>query len=222
MGARRALPRIAQAWPGAQTERWPFNPLAWQLIFVIGVVCVVTWRKGAPPPQRRLVALAIAIILAGAILSVKAMGVKATALAYLDLNKSELGVFRLVHFLAVAYLIACAAATARWSVRMNRIVSGPTGRRLQAMGRNSLLFFAVASAGGRSLMRVAESAGAPHLSIHLMGFAYTTAALGAMFAFERRVSRQQRASIARSGESPTGLTASPIALKTEAGRGAAA
>jgi hypothetical protein len=220
-----AVYMIGRASGGAQTERWPFNPLAWQLIFAIGIVCAVTWREGPPPPQRRLVALAIAIILSGAILSVKAMGVKATALAHLDLSKSELGVFRLVHFLAVAYLIAAAAAAGRWSPRMNRIVRGPTGRRLQAMGRHSLLFFAfgaVASAGGRSLMKVAESAAASHASIHLMGFAYTTAALGAMFALEHRVSRERTASVARSGESAAALTASPIALTTEATRGAAA
>jgi hypothetical protein len=93
------------------------------------------------------------------------------------------------------------------------------------MGRNSLLFFAfgaIASAGGRSLMKVAESAAASHMSINLLGFAYTTAAIAAMFAPEHCVSRQRRASIARPGEDPPALVDPPIALKMEAGKGAAA
>jgi hypothetical protein len=95
---------------GVRTESWPFDPFAWQLVFAIGIVCAVTWRKGPPPPRRGLVALAVAIVLCGAILSIKAMGIKSTAIAHLDLGKSELGVVRLVHFLAVAYVIATATA----------------------------------------------------------------------------------------------------------------
>jgi len=216
---------IARGHGGVQTDSWHLNPFAWQLLFAIGIVCAVTWRKGAPPPQRRLIAVAVAIILGAAILSIKAWGIKATALAYLDLDKSELGVMRLVHFLALAYVIAAVAAVQPWSAHMGRIVSGRIGRRLQGMGRNSLLLFgfgSVASALGRSLMAVAQSAAAPHLSLNLIGFAYTTAAIAAMFALERRVSRRRSAALGRSSESATAAGAIPNALEAEAGRAAAA
>jgi hypothetical protein len=122
-----AVYAVSRGLGGVQIDSWALQPLAWQLIFSIGIVCAVTWRKGAPEPQRRLVALAIAIILAGAILSTKAIGLKAAALAHLDLDKSELGVVRLMHFLALAYLIVGAAANKSWSGRTSWIVNGPTG-----------------------------------------------------------------------------------------------
>ena len=68
---------------GGHPEGWFFNPLAWQLVFTIGVVSASVWRNGMPRPDRRLVALALAFILGAAILSLKAMGLKAAAFATL-------------------------------------------------------------------------------------------------------------------------------------------
>ena len=99
--------------------------------------------------------LAVAIILGAAILSIRAMGLRAAAFAYLDLDKLDLGVMRLAHFLALAYVMSTVAVVEPWATRMSRIVDSPIGQSFQGMGRNSLLFFAlgeVASATGRSLM----------------------------------------------------------------------
>ena len=99
--------------------------------------------------------LALAIILGAAILSIRPIGLRAAALAHLDLDKHNLGVMRLAHFLALAYVMSSVAVLEPWATHMSRIVGSRIGQSFQGMGRNSLLFFAlgsVASAGGRSLM----------------------------------------------------------------------
>jgi hypothetical protein len=177
---------------GADGDGWFFNPFAWQLLFAIGVICALRWRSGLPRPQRWLVALALALILGAAILSVRAMGLRATALAYLDLDKHDLGVVRLVHFLALAYVMSAVVMVEPWAARMRRIVGSNIGQSLKGMGRNSLLFFAlgtIASAGGRALMGAAYSLAAPPLSIHLIGLVYTAAAVIGMFAMVNRMER---------------------------------
>jgi hypothetical protein len=180
---------------GADGDGWHFNPFAWQLLFTIGIICALRWRSGLPRPRGRLVVLALAIILGAAILTIRAIGLKAVAFAHLDLDKSDLGLMRLVHFLAVAYVIATVAAIEPWAAHMRRIVGSSAGQSLQGMGRNSLLFFAlgwVASAGGRSLMAAAHSLKAPHLSVHLIGLAYVAAAVIGMFAVVNRMDRTAR------------------------------
>jgi hypothetical protein len=180
---------------GGNGDGWPFNPFAWQLVFAIGIICALRWRSSLPRPQGRLVVLAVAIILGAAILSIRAMGLRATAFAYLDLDKHDLGVMRLVHFLALAYVMSTVAVVEPWATHMSRIVGSRMGQSFQGMGRNSLLFFAlgsVASAIGRSLMAAAHSLAASHLSVHLIGLVYTTAAVIGMFAVVNRMDRTAR------------------------------
>jgi hypothetical protein len=181
---------------GGGADAWPFNPFAWQLVFAIGVICALRWRSGLPRPRRRLVILAVAIILGAAILSIRAMGFRAAAFAYLDLDKPNLGVMRLVHFLALAYVMSAVAIAEPWATRMSRIVGSRMGQSFQGMGRNSLAFFAlgsVASAGGRALMDGAHSLAASNLSVHLIGLVYTAAAVIGMFAAGDRIARTARA-----------------------------
>ena len=176
---------------------WYFNPFAWQLLFAIGIVAASRWRSGLPRPQGRLVGMALAVILGAAVLSIRTAGLRATALSYLDLDKHDLGIVRLAHFLALAYVISTVAIVEPWATRMRRkIINSRIGQSLRGMGRNSLLFCAlgsVASAGGRSLMDAAHSLAAFHLSVHLIGFVYTTAAVIFMFALVNRMARSLRA-----------------------------
>jgi hypothetical protein len=178
-----------------QYDHWFFNPLRWQLVFSIGVVCGLTWRQGLPRPQRLLVLLASAVVLGAAILSVKAVGLNSVARTHLDLDKPELGSARLLHFVALAYLISAATVAQRWAERMGRIVSGQIGRSVQGIGRNGLLFFAfgaVSSAGGRSLMIAATTSGTSRLFVHFIGLAYTMAAVAGMFALLHRLDRTRK------------------------------
>jgi hypothetical protein len=189
-------------------DGWSRNPLAWQLVFAIGIICALRWRRGLPRPQRRLVVLAVAIILGAAILSIRATGLRAAAFAYLDLDKVDLGVMRLAHFLALAYVMSTVAVVEPWATHANRIVGSRIGQSFQGMGRNSLLFFAlgsVASAVGRSAMSAAYYLTAPHLAVRLIGLVYTAAAVIGMFAIVNRVDR----------------TARPLGLSTENGNAVA-
>jgi hypothetical protein len=178
-------------WSG---DGWHFNPFAWQLVFAIGIICALRWRDGLPRPQRRLVVLAV-IILGAAILSMRAMGLRAAAVAYLDLDKLDLGVMRLAHFLALAYVMSTVAVVEPWATRMSQIVDSGIGQSVRGMGRNSLLFFAlgsVASTGGRSAMSAAYYLAAPHLAVRLIGLVYTAAAVIGMFAVANRMDRTAR------------------------------
>ena len=132
------------------------------------------------------------------------MGLRAAAFAHLDLDKPDLGVMRLAHFLALAYVMSTVAVVEPWATHMSRIVGSRIGQSFQGMGRNSLLFFAlgsVASAGGRSLMASAYYLAAPHLAVRLIGLVYTAAAVIGMFAVANRMDR----------------TARPLGLSTENG-----
>jgi hypothetical protein len=174
---------------------WYFNPFAWQLVFAIGIICALRWPNGLPRQQGRLVVIALAIILGAAILSIRPMGLRAAVLAHLDLDKPDLGVMRLVHFLALAFVMSSVAVVEPWATRTSRIVGSRIGRSFQGLGRNSLLFFAlgsVASAVGRSLTAAANSLGAPYLSTHLIGLVYTAAAVIGTFAVVNRMDRTAR------------------------------
>jgi OpgC protein len=132
------------------------------------------------------------LFFAAAILSIKAMGLRAAGSAHLYLDKHDLGLMRLAHFLALAYVMSAIAIVQPWATAMNRMVGSRMGQSFQGIGRNSLLFFAlgsVASTGGRSLMAAAQSLATPHLSVHIIGLVYTAAAVTGMFVVVNRMNR---------------------------------
>ena len=103
---------------------WFFNPFAWQLVFFTGFALVRGWLP-APPASRGLLIAAAAVLLLCVPLSnigVRELGVEwardwraANAWA---ITKTDFGVLRHVHFLALAYLC--------WAL------AGEGGRRLTA------------------------------------------------------------------------------------------
>ncbi len=203
-------------------DGWTFNPFAWQLLFAIGVICALKWRRGLPRPRRPLILLALAILLGAAILCIKAMGIRVTASAYLDLNKHNLGLMRLAHFLALAYIVSSIAIAQPWATCMSMIIGSRIGHSLQGMGRNSLLFFAlgsVASTGGRSLMAATKSLGAPHLVLHVIVLVYTAIAVVGMFLFVNRMNRA--ASLPRRSTDSRDIAVSVNPLRSDARESAA-
>lgn len=110
--------------PWSERE-WFFNPFAWQLVFFTGFAFASGWLK---PPRfdRRYAALAAGVVIV-TVPFAWYMTLNASE-ALRDLynaieplrSKTDFGVFRYIHFLAVAYL-------AFWAV-------GEGGRRLQATG----------------------------------------------------------------------------------------
>ena len=60
-------------WPEPGT--WFFNPLAWQLIFTLGLIAAILWRNGPPKPSKGLVIVASTIVGLSAIAATGALGV---------------------------------------------------------------------------------------------------------------------------------------------------
>jgi hypothetical protein len=124
---------VGAVWLGAQIAGWSlpaepwsdrewfFNPFGWQLVFFTGFAFMSRWLP-APPVDRRLVVLAAAIVIAavpfayfriiGAVPAIAALREQWSFL----FQKTDFGILRYVHFLALAYLC--------W------LAVGPKGRRL--------------------------------------------------------------------------------------------
>jgi hypothetical protein len=113
----------AEPWSARQ---WYFNPFGWQLIFFSGFAFMRGWIP-APPVRVWLIVLTSAILLANVPLSnigVRELGLdwaRNWRIANTDwFDKSDFGLLRFVHFLALAYLAY--------------VVAGPMGARLRPEG----------------------------------------------------------------------------------------
>lgn len=134
----------AEPW---STREWFFNPFAWQLIFFTGFFLMRGWIP-APPVRAWLVVLAAAVVIGFVFLSaigfrlfqwepvqtafVAMTGCSETGFGACNpvfdwrqgfagwYDKTDFGILRYVHFLALAYLA--------W------VVAGPHGRRLRPVG----------------------------------------------------------------------------------------
>lgn len=90
---------------------WFFNPLSWQLLFVIGFIWGAQVRSGVQVPSNRYVYWSAVIYVVAAFIWVRwglwGMFPKTTALGELwGFSKTYLSPFRLLHILALAYIIA--------------------------------------------------------------------------------------------------------------------
>jgi hypothetical protein len=119
----------------AWLARWLFQPLAWQLMFVLGMLIGARLRRGqfASPRNPFLLALAGAVVLHGLVSAKR--GFLAAASGWSDpdfwewfnlsnswlVAKPTLGPLRIVHFAAVAWLIGCwLPKTADWNAVWTR------------------------------------------------------------------------------------------------------
>jgi hypothetical protein len=171
-------------WP--QPGGWFFNPIAWQFVFTIGVVSAVVWRGGPPRPSPWALALSGATVAAAALIVTSeggfAPGLREVATAHLDVAKQDLGLARLVHFIALAYLIAAAPGLGRIFAR---VVRGAVGDAVQSLGRHSLAVFAagsILSACGQAALAAASPHASPGVE-QFAGLAYTLASIATLFAF---------------------------------------
>ena len=107
-------------------RRWFFNPFGWQLIFFTGFALMIGWIP-APPVNKWLLIIAAVIVVGNIPLS--NIGVREFGFGWardwrIDnkwaINKTDFGILRYVHFLALAYLFWAAA--------------GVKGHRLTAKG----------------------------------------------------------------------------------------
>jgi hypothetical protein len=157
---------------------WFFNPFAWQLVFFTGFALMAGWLP-APPVHRWLVWAAIAVVVLsvpfawGKIIS-QFDSIRDLRKAVSPLiDKTDFGLLRYVHFLALAYLA--------W------VAVGPRGVRLQQdgaagevialicrVGQQSLAVFAASMVLARVLGAVLDLSGGgafAALLVNLAGFA---------------------------------------------------
>jgi hypothetical protein len=118
---------------------WYFNPLAWQFVFAIGLFVGRRLRSGGIPFDRRLFALSLAVLAGSSAVLADGFGLVPGLLTdmreVLDLSKTHLGLGRLVHFLALAYVIGHSGMTQL--LRRTRVFSP-----LALIGRHSLPVYA--------------------------------------------------------------------------------
>ncbi|MFV0298854.1 MAG: OpgC family protein [Hyphomicrobiaceae bacterium] len=122
--------------------RWFFNPFAWQLIFFTGFAFMRGWLP-APPADRRLIVVAVAVLILAWPLEWEPLLSRVDSLQILRaelsvfIDKSNLGILRYIHFLALAYLAVIAA--------------GENGSRLVAPGPFARVFDVLRRTGQQSL-----------------------------------------------------------------------
>src|SRR5256886_1852784 len=112
--AARALSLNLPTWPVEGT--WFFNPIAWQLIFAIGIVAGRRLKRGGIAYDARLFAACLAIVAIAGVVRTDALGYASGLWQHvhdvLDCGKTDLGLARLVHFLALAYIVYHSGLTA--------------------------------------------------------------------------------------------------------------
>lgn len=125
------------AWPNSH---WAFNPMAWQFLVVLGAWWMIEGKRFRPwVTSRPALVLVVPFLLFGLIVALslrieplKALIPEALAKLLYPLDKSNLDPLRLLHFLALAVLVA-------WLVpRKWRALTSPLMRGAIHCGRNSL------------------------------------------------------------------------------------
>jgi hypothetical protein len=127
------------SWP--LDDGWFFNPFAWQFIFAIGIFVGRRLPGGGIPYDRRLFVLCLAVLVISFVVVTDVFGLlpgwwsDADVSGLLDEDKSSLGQLRLVHFLALAYVVSHSGLT---QLLRRTVVYWP----LAMIGRHSLPVFA--------------------------------------------------------------------------------
>ncbi|MCF3935417.1 OpgC domain-containing protein [Acuticoccus sp. M5D2P5] len=171
----------AEVRPGIERE-WFFNPFGWQLIFFTGFAFMMGWIK-APPVKASLVVLAV-VVLALNLLFASRFGwnnvpfvMPFREATWPLFEKTDFGIFRFTHFLALAYL-AYAAAGAR-----GRRLDGDGAwaafvRVVRKVGQQSLAVFLTGMVAAQFFGMVLDLTGRTaftYLLVNLAGFVVLTA-----------------------------------------------
>jgi len=139
-------------------RRWFFNPFGWQLVFFTGFAFMRGWIP-APPVRLWLIVVATLIVLANVPLS--NIGVREFGLDWARdwrienrawFDKSDFGLLRHVHFLALAYLAY--------------VVAGPMGARLRPAGAG------MASRAWATVVRLTTKVGQQSLAVFLFSMVF--------------------------------------------------
>jgi hypothetical protein len=121
---------------------WFFNPFAWQLIFAVGLYIGIGLREGGVAKDARLFAVSVVFVVASAFVVTNGFTFMPDlwdrAREALDISKTDLGLVRLVHFLALGYAVHYCGLT-------RLLARTPVFNPLCVIGRHSLPVFAIGS-----------------------------------------------------------------------------
>ena len=160
------------AWPNGH---WAFNPLAWQLLVVLGAWCTLEEKRVRPwLTSRTVLGLAVLYLLFSLVIAlswrIKPLEalIPQTLAKLHQLDKSNLDPLRLLHFLAIAVLAA-------WFVPRNwRGLMTPVMRGAICCGQNSLPIYCLgvllAFAGHMVLFDISDGL-AMQIAVSLVGIA---------------------------------------------------
>ncbi len=159
-------------------RQWFFNPFAWQLVFFTGFALMAGWLP-APPVRRGLVWLAVAVVVLSVpfawskifsqVEAIRDLRKAATPL----IDKTDFGVLRYVHFLALAYLASVAVGPKGMRLQQDGSVGGAIAL-ICRVGQQSLAVFAASMVLARVLGAFLNLAGGGALAalvVNLVGFA---------------------------------------------------
>lgn len=145
---------------------WFFNPLAWQLVFALGIASAALGARLPLLHSRAAFAAACAVLLAGLVVATDGLGARpglaGEAWARLDVDKTELGLARLAHFLCLAFVLARLGL----GRRLGRLKAAAP---VIALGREGLFAFAAGSIiGAVCQVTIAGAGGSVHVSLVTM------------------------------------------------------
>ncbi|WP_051310564.1 OpgC family protein [Bradyrhizobium sp. Cp5.3] len=191
--------------PAWRNSVWFFNPLAWQLLIVLGAWCVIEGEKFRPwVMSRPALVLAILYLVFSLVLAlnwgIKPLVPQALTDLVFPLDKSNLSPLRLLHFLALA-VVALRLIPQDW-----RGLSSPVLRCAGCCGENSLPIYCLgvllALAGHLTLLDI--SAGlAMQILLSLAGILMMIAVARLLHAINNKRSRQPQRTQTDETVSPT-------------------
>jgi hypothetical protein len=172
---------------------WYFNPFAWQLLFVIGLCAGVAKLKGRELGYHpALMVLAVAYVVFGAVWAVGTLGgvigAGVVPEAIGTLHKSNLPLTRLMHILALAYVV-CYSRMWDWLSRV------PSEFALTRMGRNALPVFVASSLMSMAGLIVLMETGGGWLIETLLVAAGLSLMYGLAVALEADLPKRLRAAV---------------------------
>jgi hypothetical protein len=194
------------SWP--EPGRWFFNPFAWQLLFTIGIATGAFLIRPGIPYLRLSFASAVILLAASVVIMTEGFGLVPgllwSAFNDLDIIKSDLGLGRLIHFLALAYVVT--------QLRLGDLLQGTAfGTEMRRLGRNALPVFAVGSvlsAMGEVIMTLAavKSSASPPV----VGMVFTLLGILGLLALARYLEWKKKGSTALRQERAGQLGLAPV------------
>jgi len=179
------------SWP--EPGRWFFNPFAWQLLFTLGILTGAFLSQKSMPYRRAAFFGSVMFLIISLITMTDGFGLAPNllwgAFVNLDIIKSDLGLGRLLHFLALAYVVT--------QLRLGQALQGTVlGAEMMRMGRNALPVFAggsVLSALGEVTMTLAavKSSASPQI----VGMVFTIFGILGLFLLARYLEWKKKGSI---------------------------